>query len=84
MDLLKVQKCRGLLLSLSFEKSGKNTNIPTQSWKESLTAVGKVEPLTTVRIFFLMASTSEVDKEVNPREREMMLVNRMRERMLFL
>ena len=43
-------------------------NIPTQSWKASLTAVGRVEPLTTVLIFFLMLSTSVLDREVNWKE----------------
>ena len=42
--------------------------IPTQSWSASLTAVGRVEPLTTVLIFFLILSTSVLDREVNWKE----------------
>ena len=49
---------------------GEVENIPTQSWKASLTAVGRVEPLTTVLIFFLMLSTSALDREVNWKEED--------------
>ena len=55
-------------------------NIPTQSWKASLTAVGRVEPLTTVLIFFLMFSTSVLDKEVNWKEEETMTEIKKKER----
>ena len=55
-------------------------NLPTQSWNASLTAVARVEPLTTDLSFFLIVSTWELERESNWREEQAKVENKTNER----